>query len=320
MHLAALSNDPMGDLNPDCTYAINHRALGAACQVAKEAGVARYLFSSSCSLYGARARTGSTRAPRSTPSPPTASRRSCPSRTSRALADDDFSPTFLRNATAFGLSPRHRGDLVVNNLTAFAVATGEVLMKSDGTPWRPLVHIEDISRAFLAVLEAPRGGRAQRGLQRRAHTTRTTRSGTSREIVEEVVPDCRVAFAEGAAPTSAATASASRRSASRCPSSSPSGTSGGAPRRCTGPTVTPGSPSTTFGLALHAHSADQGAHGRGPHRRRAALARRARLGGLTPAVGCSGYQRHVGSRPRPRSHLARQPSPSESPWSPATGA
>jgi nucleoside-diphosphate-sugar epimerase len=199
MHLAALSNDPMGDLNPSCTYEINHRASVRLAQVAKEADVPRYLFSSSCSLYGAADQDWLDENASFNPVTPYGESKVLSEREIAPLADDDFSPTFLRNATAFGLSPRHRADLVVNNLTAFAYATGEVLMKSDGTPWRPLVHIEDISRAFLAVLEAPREKIHNEPFNVGADSENYQIRDIA-EIVGDVVPDCRVAFAEGAGP------------------------------------------------------------------------------------------------------------------------
>ena len=157
IHLAALSNDPLGCLNEQCTYDINHLGSVRLAQAAKAAGVPRFLFASSCSLYGAAGdqTAGRDRRP-SIRSPPTAHRRCWSKRTSSKLADDTFSPTYLRNATAYGVSPRLRADIVVNNLVGVAYTTGQVVIQSDGTPWRPLVHIEDISRAFLAVLEAPR--------------------------------------------------------------------------------------------------------------------------------------------------------------------
>jgi nucleoside-diphosphate-sugar epimerase len=199
VHLAALSNDPVGDLNPDCTYAINHRASVTLAQAAKRAGVERYLFSSSCSLYGAAGQDWIDETADFNPVTPYGESKVLAEREIGALADDSFSPTFLRNATAHGLSPRHRGDLVVNNLTAFAFATGEVLMQSDGTPWRPLVHIEDISRAFLCMLQAPReqvhGEAFNVGKDEENYQIRDIA-----KIVEEVVAGSRVAFVAGAGP------------------------------------------------------------------------------------------------------------------------
>jgi nucleoside-diphosphate-sugar epimerase len=199
MHLAALSNDPVGDLNPDCTYAVNHRASVSLAKAAKRAGVQRYLFSSSCSLYGAAGEEWIDETADFNPVTAYGESKVLAERDIGVLADDSFSPTFLRNATAHGLSPRHRGDLVVNNLTAFAFATGEVLMQSDGTPWRPLVHIEDIARAFLGLLEAPRekvhGEAFNVGADEENYQIRDIA-----RIIEDVVPGSRIAFAEGAGP------------------------------------------------------------------------------------------------------------------------
>lgn len=200
LHLAALSNDPLGDLNPSYTYDINlHASVGLA-KAAKEAGVQRYLFSSSCSLYGAPKTNDlvDETAPFA-PVTPYAESKIKVEHEVAALADDDFSPTYLRNTTAYGWSPQLRGDIVVNNLVAHAFLTGEVLIKSDGTPWRPLVHVQDISRAFLAALEAPREAVHNEAFNV-GRTDENFQISTVAEMVAKVVPNSRVVYAPGGEP------------------------------------------------------------------------------------------------------------------------
>lgn len=157
VHLAALSNDPLGSLAPELTYDINHRASVRLARLARDAGVRRFLYASTCSVYGASG-TGdllNEDAPLR-PVTPYAESKVRVEDDLHALADTDFSPVFLRNATAFGFSPRLRTDIVLNNLVAHALLSGVVLVLSDGTPWRPLVHAADIASAFAAALVAPR--------------------------------------------------------------------------------------------------------------------------------------------------------------------
>ncbi|MFP5335692.1 MAG: NAD-dependent epimerase/dehydratase family protein [Actinomycetes bacterium] len=199
IHLAAISNDPLGDLAPDTTYDVNWRGTMTLAHAAKAAGVPRFAFSSSCSIYGAHGDDWIDESGELRPVTPYGESKIFAERDLAAMADDDFSPVFLRNATAYGLSPRLRGDLVVNNLVGYAVAIGEVRLKSDGTPWRPLVHVEDISRAFLALVEAPAD---------RVHCEAFNVGGTAENyrirdvasIVEQTVPGSRVTFGEGAGP------------------------------------------------------------------------------------------------------------------------
>ncbi|MCX5372565.1 SDR family oxidoreductase [Streptomyces sp. NBC_00015] len=157
IHLAALSNDPLGSLAPDLTYDINHHASVRLARLAREAGVRRFLYASTCSVYGAAG--GGDLVTEDAPLRPVTPYAESKVRVEddlHALSDDDFSPVFMRNATAFGYSPRLRADIVLNNLVGHALLSGEVLVLSDGTPWRPLVHAADIARAFTAALTAPR--------------------------------------------------------------------------------------------------------------------------------------------------------------------
>jgi nucleoside-diphosphate-sugar epimerase len=199
MHLAALSNDPLGDVNPQITFDINHLGSVRLASLAKEAGVERLIFASSCSLYGVAGDEMLTEDAAFNPITPYGVSKVLFERDVAKLADDDFSPTFLRNSTAYGVSPRLRADVVVNNLVAIAYTTGEVVIQSDGTPWRPLVHIEDITRAFLAVLHAPRElvHNEAFNVGRSEENYRVRDLG---ELVEQVVPGSRVRYAEGGGP------------------------------------------------------------------------------------------------------------------------
>lgn len=190
-HLAALSNDPMGELNKDLTYEINHRATIQLASLAKKAGVSRFLYSSSCSLYGVSGGDVLTEESPLAPATAYAESKGLSERDLAGLADKNFSVTFLRNATAYGVSPKLRVDLVVNNMVGWAVTQGEIRILSDGTPWRPLVHVEDIARAFWALAEAPVRVVAGQVF----HVGRPGENYRVREvaeIVKRVVPGCRV--------------------------------------------------------------------------------------------------------------------------------
>jgi nucleoside-diphosphate-sugar epimerase len=199
IHLAGLSNDPLGDLNPDLTFEINYRASVMLARLAKEAGIKRYIFSSSCSNYGAGGEDLLNEESAFNPVTPYGKSKVLVEQEVGRLADNHFSPTFLRNATAFGVSPRLRFDLVLNNLVAWAFTTGKVFIKSDGTPWRPIVHIADISRAFIAVLQAP----VELVHNRAFNVGRNEDNYRIREladIVKETVPGCVIEYASDAGP------------------------------------------------------------------------------------------------------------------------
>ena len=199
IHLAALSNDPLGDLDPALTSEINHLASVRLATLAKQAGVRRFLFSSSCSLYGGGGAAALTETADFMPLTPYAESKVLVERDVARMAGDRFSPVFLRNATAYGVSPRLRVDLMVNSLVGHAITTGDVLILSDGTPWRPLVHVEDIARAFLAALVAPK----ERIHNQAFNVGRDGENYRVREvaaIVAELVPGSRVRYAAGGGP------------------------------------------------------------------------------------------------------------------------
>lgn len=199
IHLAALSNDPLGNLNPDITYDINHRGTVHLAKTAKAAGVKRFLFSSSCSNYGAAGDIMLDETADLNPITPYGKSKVLAEQDLKPLADDAFCPVYLRSATAYGVSPRLRFDIVLNNLTAWATASGKIFIKSDGTPWRPIVHIADISRAFIAALEAPREVVCNQAF----NVGRSDQNFRIREIADIVkitVPNCEVAYAPDGGP------------------------------------------------------------------------------------------------------------------------
>jgi nucleoside-diphosphate-sugar epimerase len=199
VHLAGLSNDPLGDYDPSLTDEINCRASIRLAEMARTVNVRRFVFASSCSNYGASGDNFLDESAAFNPVTPYGVSKVNVERAVSSLATDRFSPTFLRASTAYGMSPRIRFDLVLNNLTAWALTTGRVYLKSDGTPWRPIVHVEDISRAYVAALKAPvevvRNAAFNVGT-----TTENYQIRELAEMVESVVPGCKVEFAPDAGP------------------------------------------------------------------------------------------------------------------------
>ena len=197
VHLANLSNDPLGDLDPALTDAVNARATVRLGRLAREAGVGRFVFASSCSLYGAAGQDAVDETAPLRPVTAYGRAKADAERGLHALASDGFSPVSLRNATVYGVSPRLRFDLVVNNLTAWAVATGAVRMTSDGSPWRPLVHVRDVGGAVVAALEAPREAVHDQAFNV-GSDGENYRVRDVAGVVGGEVPGCRVTFAVGA--------------------------------------------------------------------------------------------------------------------------
>ncbi|KOP27359.1 NAD-dependent dehydratase [Hapalosiphon sp. MRB220] len=195
VHMAELSNDPTGQLAPNITYDINHKGSVRLAKLAKEAGVRRFVYMSSCSVYGVATEGDVTEESAVNPQTAYAECKTLVERDVKPLADDDFSPTFMRNATAFGASPRMRFDIVLNNLAGLAWTTKEIKMTSDGTPWRPLVHALDICKAIVCTLEAPRDI-VHNQIFNVGDTANNYRVKEIAEIIADAFPGCQLSFGQ----------------------------------------------------------------------------------------------------------------------------
>lgn len=198
VHMAELSNDPTGQLSPTITYDINHKGSVRLAKLAKEAGVRRFVYMSSCSVYGVATEGDVTEESSVNPQTAYAECKTLVERDVTPLADDDFSPTFMRNATAFGASPRMRFDIVLNNLAGLAWTTKEIKMTSDGTPWRPLVHALDICKAIVCTVEAPRDI-VHKQIFNVGDTTNNYRVKEIAEIIADTFKGCKLSFGDSGA-------------------------------------------------------------------------------------------------------------------------
>jgi nucleoside-diphosphate-sugar epimerase len=195
VHMAELSNDPTGQLSPNITYDINHKGSVRLASLAKAAGIRRFVYMSSCSVYGVATEGDVTEETPVNPQTAYAECKTLVERDLQAMADDSFSPTFLRNATAFGASPRMRFDIVLNNLAGLAWTTKEIKMTSDGTPWRPLVHALDICKAIVCSLEAPRDI-VHNQIFNVGDTSNNYQVREIAEIVAQIFTGCQLSFGQ----------------------------------------------------------------------------------------------------------------------------